>query len=206
MDLLVAVDEKRLLQHLSDVDVLPHSDLAYRLDQSANEWRIVFNPPTVLFSSIPTGSSTQQALRNAQDARERALRRLMWAWRKRTKARLRDELAAIDNEIARLEPLAAEERARREQWLKREAERQEQLEQASQRGRAVLQRLVPDIRTALCERWGACEKVKRYQDQTALGMAIADVLATVVTAAPVATVSALVVKMGVKKFCDCPSE
>jgi hypothetical protein len=53
--------------------------------------------------------------------------------------------------------------------------------------------------------WHACEMIKQYQDETALTMAIGDVLMTLGAAVPVATVATLVVKIGVKKFCNCPA-
>ena len=71
-------------------------------------------------------------------------------------------------------------------------------------GRAKFNQLVPDIRARLCEQWHACEQVKRYEDETALTMAIADVM-TISATLPIATVAVLVVKIGVKKFCNCPA-
>lgn len=72
-------------------------------------------------------------------------------------------------------------------------------------GRAQFNELEPDIRRRLCAQWRACEQVKRYEDETALTMAIGDVLMTVGSAVPVATLAVLVMKIGVKKFCNCPA-
>jgi len=72
-------------------------------------------------------------------------------------------------------------------------------------GRAKFNALVPDIRTRLCAQWHACEQVKKYEDEAALTMAIGDVLMTLSSTLPVATLAVLVVKIGVKKFCNCPS-
>ena len=72
-------------------------------------------------------------------------------------------------------------------------------------GRAKFNALVPDIRTRLCTQWHACEQVKKYEDEAALMMAIGDVLMTLSATLPVATLAVLVVKIGVKKFCNCPA-
>jgi hypothetical protein len=42
-----------------------------------------------------------------------------------------------------------------------------------------------------------------YEDETALTMAIGDALMTLGSALPIATLAVLVVKIGVKKFCNC---
>ena len=44
-----------------------------------------------------------------------------------------------------------------------------------------------------------------YEDETALTMAIGDALMTLGSALPIATLAVLVVKIGVKKFCNCPA-
>jgi hypothetical protein len=72
-------------------------------------------------------------------------------------------------------------------------------------GRDKFNRLVPDIRTRICTEWHACEAIKQYQDETALTMAIGDVLMTLGAALPIATVATLVVRFGIKKLCDCPA-
>ena len=76
---------------------------------------------------------------------------------------------------------------------------------AEEDGRARFRRLEPDIRSRLCTQWRACEKVKRYEDEAALSMAVGDVLMSLSSTLPVATVAVLIVKMGVKKFCNCPA-
>ena len=148
-------------------------------------------------SDDPEAELPEAELRKAKKAHAVASRRLRWAWRRKTKDRLRVEIERLAAEITRLKLVVAEETLQAR--LRKEAAEREFAEQ----GRSIFQGLIPDIRSALCEQWHACEKIKRYEDQTSLGMAVADVLATVVTAAPVATVSALVVKMGLKKFCNC---
>ena len=70
-------------------------------------------------------------------------------------------------------------------------------------GRKQFAAINPLIRSALCEQWHACEKVKLYEDQTQLAMAVGDVLAATLSGLPIATISALVVKLGLKKFCNC---
>lgn len=76
---------------------------------------------------------------------------------------------------------------------------------AEEHGRAKFRELEPDIRTRLCEQWRACEQVKKFEDEVALTMAIGDVLMTLGATLPIASISVLVVKIGVKKFCNCPS-
>jgi len=97
--------------------------------------------------------------------------------------------------------LREEERSRAEWGALEEAKRMV----AESDGRAKFNQLVPDIRTRLCEQWQACEQVKRYEDETALTMAIADVLMTISATLPMATIAVLVVKIGVRKFCNCPA-
>jgi hypothetical protein len=76
---------------------------------------------------------------------------------------------------------------------------------AEEGGRAKFKQLEPDIRSRLCGQWRACEQVKKFEDEVALTMAIGDVLMTLGATLPIASISALVVKIGVKKFCNCPS-
>src|SRR5262245_23417292 len=78
------------------------------------------------------------------------------------------------------------------------------LSDARQEGEERFAGFMPAIKKCLCEQWHACEQRKKYEDEATLAMAIGDVLVTVLTSAPVITVSALIVKIGVKKFCDCP--
>jgi|SoiMethySBSTD1v2_1073268.scaffolds.fasta_scaffold81089_4 formate-dependent nitrite reductase membrane component NrfD len=71
-------------------------------------------------------------------------------------------------------------------------------------GRAKFESMLPIVKAQLCDEWGACEKVRKYEDPTQLAMVMGDVLASTITGVPVATVSALVVKMGIKRLCACP--
>jgi hypothetical protein len=109
---------------------------------------------------------------------------------------LRQEIAALVREEEE-----ATERARGPWRALNEAKRM----LAEEEGRAKFKRLEPDIRSRLCGQWRACEQVKRYEDETALAMAMGDVLMTLGSSVPVATLAALVVKIGVKKFCNCPA-
>jgi hypothetical protein len=104
-------------------------------------------------------------------------------------------------EQLKVEEKQAAERSRNEWAALEEAKRMV----AEADGRAKFNKLVPDIRTRLCAQWHACEQVKRYEDETALTMAIGDVLMTLSSTLPVATLAVLVVKIGVKKFCNCPA-
>ena len=71
-------------------------------------------------------------------------------------------------------------------------------------GRAKFEAMLPSIKSRLCNEWGACEKVRQYEDPTQLAMVLGDVLAATITGVPVATVSALIVRMGIKRVCACP--
>jgi hypothetical protein len=75
---------------------------------------------------------------------------------------------------------------------------------AEENGRARFKQLEPDIRARLCKQWRACEQVKHYEDEVALTMAVGDVLMTLTATVPVATLAVIVVKIGIKKFCNCP--
>ena len=71
-------------------------------------------------------------------------------------------------------------------------------------GRKKLEKFIPDIRTALCIGWRACEKINKHEDNVQLASALSDVLTTVLTGVPITIISALFVKIGIKKFCHCP--
>lgn len=72
-------------------------------------------------------------------------------------------------------------------------------------GRSFFKSLRPRIENQLCQEWGACEKMKadKYVDEGQLSAVICDVLAASFSSIPVATVSVLIVKIGVKRFCKC---
>jgi hypothetical protein len=84
------------------------------------------------------------------------------------------------------------------------AEEKRMAKRFRQKGRREFASLQGAIRVALCNQWHACEKVKLYEDEAQLAIAVADALSAVLSGLPVATVSALVVKIGVKRFCACP--
>jgi len=109
---------------------------------------------------------------------------------------LRQEIAALVREEEE-----ATERARGPWRALNDAKRM----LAEEDGRAKFKQLEPDIRSRLCGRWRACEQVKQFEDEVALTMAIGDVLMTLGATLLIASISVLVVKIGVKKFCNCPS-
>jgi hypothetical protein len=153
-------------------------------------------------------TACEEAIKEAERERKKlaARRRRVWPWRPHRA--LNERLGAV---AKRLQSLQAELKAsaHEEKEAKARSKRErEALEEAWRMvaeadGRDRFNKLVPDIRTRLCEQWHACEMIKQYQDETALTMAIGDVLMSLGAAVPVATVAALVVKIGVKKFCNC---
>ena len=70
-------------------------------------------------------------------------------------------------------------------------------------GRKAFEKMRPSVRKCLCERWRACEQMRLHADQTTLGLAIADALAADPTLVPADMLAALVVKVGIRKFCNC---
>jgi hypothetical protein len=114
-----------------------------------------------------------------------------------------DQLRHLDEENDRLR--REEYEAKTKYWDELGCLNEARQMMAEADGRAKFNALVPDIRTRLCTQWHACEQVKKYDDETALTMAIADALLTLSSTLPFATLAVLVVKIGVKKFCNCPS-
>lgn len=148
------------------------------------------------------GDELLPALQAALDRLAR-LEKQKW-WKIFNRKKLQEQIGVAKAEIRRIED-------QRKQAVDQSARKQEQIAiqfevkrtEAIQRGKETVQRLGPAIHKAICEDWKACDRVKQYEDQTALAMALGDSLAVAVTAAPIATLAALVVKIGVKRFCGC---
>ncbi len=71
-------------------------------------------------------------------------------------------------------------------------------------GRRVFEHLTPRLRRLICDEWGGCEKLARYSDESALAVAVCDtIIATKVVPLPAATLAVLVVRIGVKRLCNC---
>lgn len=70
-------------------------------------------------------------------------------------------------------------------------------------GRKAFEKMRPGVRRSLCEQWRACEQVKLHDDPTSLGLAIAEALAADFDQLPAEMLAALVVKTGIRKFCNC---
>lgn len=78
------------------------------------------------------------------------------------------------------------------------------LASAAEKGRRLFQDNRSAISQVLCDNWNACEKLKHMQaDDKQLALIVADVFSAASIGLPVATASVLVVKIGVRKFCDC---
>lgn len=78
------------------------------------------------------------------------------------------------------------------------------IERLIERGRQTFQSMLPKIVDCLCAKWGACDQLKKHEDDAQLASAVCDVLAAAFIGLPVTTISALVVKIGIKRICNCP--
>ncbi|MEL6996421.1 MAG: hypothetical protein AAGK67_17490 [Pseudomonadota bacterium] len=79
---------------------------------------------------------------------------------------------------------------------------------ARENGIAIFQTLNLKINRTLCEEWDACAKIQNdfsNADPRQLVVVVSDVLSAVFLGIPVVIISAIVVKIGIHKFCDCPS-
>ena len=73
-------------------------------------------------------------------------------------------------------------------------------------GRKVFDALLPKIRTRVCDDWRGCEKLKLNNDETATALLLADWFITAKVAAfPVATLTVLTMRIGIKRLCGCPT-
>lgn len=75
-------------------------------------------------------------------------------------------------------------------------------------GKRVFERVLPDIRRALCDEWKLCDRLaaeERFKDEVQLAAAITDVIIASVAGLglPVIVISVLVVKIGVRRLCGC---
>jgi len=76
---------------------------------------------------------------------------------------------------------------------------------AIERGKKLFNGMKPRIEQQICAEWGACQRLSeiKYADEGQLVAVICDVLSAKLTGLPVVTVSALVMRIGVKNFCKC---
>jgi hypothetical protein len=76
------------------------------------------------------------------------------------------------------------------------------------RGQALLEDLKPVLRESLCNAWQLCEKIQDEADvdEVALIATIAEVISPVVHNIPATLVATILVKLGLRNFCDCPIE
>lgn len=58
----------------------------------------------------------------------------------------------------------------------------------------------------LCHEWRMCGRIEHpdFDDAAKLVVVIGDAVATTVTGVPPVLVAAIIVRMGVRRFCDCP--
>jgi hypothetical protein len=73
-------------------------------------------------------------------------------------------------------------------------------------GRQVFGHLLPEIRRVVCDLWGACEKLGKFPNETALGTAVAGALLAnnvAPTSVPIATLTVLTMRIGIKQLCNC---
>jgi hypothetical protein len=72
-------------------------------------------------------------------------------------------------------------------------------------GRRAYQKIEAIVRAKICQEWKACERLSGAlaENETDLIVAIGDVLSVFVFPFPPFTISALVVKIGVRKICKC---
>ena len=73
-------------------------------------------------------------------------------------------------------------------------------------GREKFQTLRPRLRVKICEEWELCKKIDDsiLQDEVNLVIAIADILSTITTGIPPFLVASILVRIGLRNFCNCP--
>ena len=73
-------------------------------------------------------------------------------------------------------------------------------------GRAWFEAMRGSLEQRLCDEWGMCRMLGRpeFDDATTLVVVIGDAIATKVTGVPPILVGAIIARIGVRRFCDCP--
>ena len=76
------------------------------------------------------------------------------------------------------------------------------------RGQDLLEELKPAIQASLCSAWHLCEKIpdETYIDEVELIATIADVISPVVHDIPATLIATILVKLGIRKFCECQGQ
>lgn len=73
-------------------------------------------------------------------------------------------------------------------------------------GKNDLQELKEDLHQSICENWKLCDKIDspNWNDPVVLVASIADVITTQIGGwIPAFTISTILVKIGIRKFCEC---
>lgn len=79
-------------------------------------------------------------------------------------------------------------------------------DEARKHGQESFDALRRKVFLELCEKWKACEKldrVKQSGDEIDIAVVISDVLAAALVGFPVAILTVILMKIGVKRFCKC---
>lgn len=72
-------------------------------------------------------------------------------------------------------------------------------------GRNTFRAYQDKLTKIICEEWNFCERINKsdWSDTVDLVAAIADVIATAVSGIPPFIIGTLLVKIGIRKFCEC---
>lgn len=72
-------------------------------------------------------------------------------------------------------------------------------------GKRLFESMQSSIRARLCEEWALCAKIDHpsFKDATNIVVVIGDVLSTTISGIPPFLVASLLVKIGLRKFCEC---
>ena len=64
------------------------------------------------------------------------------------------------------------------------------------------------LTTTICHDWDMCTKISdpRWQDSVQLTSVIGDLISTIAVGVPPLTISSLIIKIGVRTFCNCPKK
>lgn len=73
-------------------------------------------------------------------------------------------------------------------------------------GRTWFEAIRGSLEQKLCDEWRMCRTIGRpeFADAAALVVVIGDAIATTVAGVPPVLVATIIVRMGVRRFCDCP--
>ena len=91
--------------------------------------------------------------------------------------------------------------------LPENAERSFSPQGAAAEGRRYFDSLREMLSESVCVKWGYCERAKSpsWQDEISLACLIADMISTACGGAPAFVVAALLLKIGLSRFCCCDS-